>query len=159
MAQAKCGFDDVPGAASGAVFLMHYGPTLLVDIGFDPNFQVPTEVSGPVPVSAPIPGITGISALVDTGAGQSCIDSLLAAQLNLPIVDRRPISGIHGPQEVNIHLAQIRVPALSFVIYGAFAGVHLVAGGQMHKALLGRTFLIDYTMIYEGRTGTVTISN
>jgi hypothetical protein len=138
---------------------MHYGPTLFVDIGFDPNFQAPTEAGGPVPVSTPIPGITGISALVDTGAGQSCIDSLLAAELNLPIVDRRPISGVHGPQEVNIHLSQIRVPALDFVIYGAFAGVHPVAGGQMHKALIGRTFLKNYTMIYEGRTGTVTISN
>src|SRR5271157_6052263 len=107
MPQTKCGFDDVPGGASGAVLLVHYGPSLQVNIGFDPNFQAPMTVTGPVPVFIPVPGITGISALVDTGAGQSCIDSMLAAQLNLPIVDRQPISGIHGPQEVNIHLAQI----------------------------------------------------
>jgi hypothetical protein len=39
-----------------------------------------------------------------------------------------------------------------------FAGVHLVTGGQIHWALIGRTFLQHYTMVYEGRTGTVTIS-
>jgi hypothetical protein len=132
---------------------MSYGPTLLVDIGFDPNFR-----PGPG-LPLPIPGITGINALVDTGAGDSCIDSLLAVQLNLPIVDRRPIAGVHGPQDVNMHLAQVYVPSLDFLIYGVFAGVHLVAGGQIHRALIGRSFLQNYTMVYEGRTGTVTISN
>ena len=159
MPQTRCGFDDVPGGATGAVLLMYYGPTMLVDIGFDPNFQAPMATATPIAVSIPVPGIKGIGALVDTGAGQSCIDSMLAAQLNLPIVDRQPISGIHGREEVNIHLAQIYVPSLNFVIYGAFAGVHLVAGGQTHRALIGRAFLTNYTMTYEGRTGTVVISN
>jgi hypothetical protein len=153
MPQTKCGFDDVPGGASGAVLLVAHGPTLLVNIGFDPNFT-----PGPT-LSLPVPGITGINALVDTGAGDNCIDSLLAAQLNLPIVDRRAISGIHGPQDANMHLAQVYVPILNHLIYGVFAGVHLVAGGQIHRALIGRTFLQNYTMVYEGRTGTVTISN
>jgi predicted aspartyl protease len=159
MPQAKCGFDDIPSGASGTLLLMSYGPTLLVNIGFDPNFQAPTGVTGPAAVTIPVPGITNISALVDTGAGECCIDSLLAAQLNLPIIDRRAISGVHGQQEVNMHLAQVHVPSLNFIIYGAFAGVHLVAGGQIHRALLGRTFLKNYTMVYEGRTGAVTISN
>src|SRR5205823_6239775 len=97
--------------------------------------------------------------LVDTGASESCIDSLLAAQLNLPIVDRRPTSGAHGSLEVNMHLAQVRIPALNFTIYGAFAGVRLAVGGQTHRALIGRTFLQRFTMVYEGRTGAVTISS
>lgn len=103
--------------------------------------------------------MTGINALVDTGAMESCIDSLLAAQLGLPIVDRRKVSGVHGSQEVNVHLAQVHVPSLKVTIYGAFAGVHLAAGGQAHNALIGRTFLRNFTMVYEGRTGTVTLSN
>jgi len=134
--------------------LVFYGPTLMVDIGFDPAY-VPSSTMH----LAPVAGIKGVSALVDTGASESCIDSLLATQLNLPVVDRRPISGAHGSQEVNIYLAQIYVPSLSKIIYGAFAGVHLMAGGQQHKALIGRTFLKAYTMVYEGRTGTVTISD
>lgn len=151
MPNTKCGFNDIPGGASGAVLLSAYGPTLIVDIGFDPAFKVG--------VAAPVAGVTGIRALVDTGASESCIDSLLASQLNLPIVDRRSISGVHGPIEVNMHLAQVRVPSLNFTIYGAFAGVHLDAGGQIHKALIGRTFLQHYTMVYEGRTGNVTLSS
>ena len=78
MPQAKCGFDSVPGGASGCALLIGMGPTLY---------------------------------------------------------------------------------RLNFTIYGMFAGVHLVAGGQIHRALIGRTFLQHYTMVYEGRTGTVTISN
>lgn len=153
MPEVKCGFNDVLGGAKGSDFLVALGPTILVDIGFDPSFQTTP------PMKRPIAGMTGIQALVDTGAGESCIDSLLATQLNLPIVDRRSISGCHGSQEVNMHLAQVFFPALNWTIWGSFAGVHLAAGGQMHKALIGRTFLRHYKMVYDGRTGEVTISS
>jgi hypothetical protein len=82
---------------------------------------------------------------------------MLAAQLNLPVVDRRQIGGVGGAHTVNIHLAQVHVPLLGKTVYGAFAAVHLSAGGQFHLALIGRTFLKNFTLIYEGRTGTVTI--
>jgi hypothetical protein len=129
-----------------------YGPTIFVNIGFDPTYR--GNILGPLPVA----GLTGIRALVDSGAMESCIDSLLATQLNLPIIDRRTVAGISGAQQVNVHLAQVHIPSLNFTIYGSFAGVHLAAGGQPHQALLGRTFLQNHTMIYEGETGTVTIS-
>jgi hypothetical protein len=152
MAETKCGFDDVPGGASGAVLLAAHGPTIMVNIGFDPTFAtVP-------PRRIPIPGMTGIRALIDTGAAESCIDSMLASQINLPIVDRRTVAGVHGSLEVNMHLAQVHFPSLNFTLYGAFAGVHLAAGGQVHMALIGRTFLQHCTMVYEGRTGTVKLS-
>jgi predicted aspartyl protease len=148
MPETLCGFDDVSGGASGADQLVSYGPTLLVNIGFDPEY---IENGSAIPT----PGKKNINALVDTGATESCIDSLLAAQLNLPVVDRRCIAGVGGKQEINIHLAQVHVPQLNITIYGSFAGVHLSAGGQPHLALIGRTFLRHYTMIYEGITGTV----
>ena len=154
MTETKCGFNDVPGGASGADFLVFHGPTIIVDIGFDPAFKSTVPIT-----TKPVPGMTGIRALVDTGASESCIDSVLASQLNLPIVDRRKISGVNGPQEVNMHLAQVFFPALNFTIWCPFAGVHLAAGGQVHRALIGRTFLRQYTMVYEGRTGTVTLSS
>jgi predicted aspartyl protease len=131
--------------------LVLFGPTLPVDIGFDPNFKADGTV---IPVS----GMTGLIALVDTGALESCIDGLLAAQLGLPVVDRRSIAGVGGVHEVNMHLAQIRVPSLDAHLYGTFATVDLAAGGQPHKALIGRTFLQNYTMVYEGSTGNVTLS-
>jgi hypothetical protein len=151
MPSAKCGFVDIPGGHPAADLLVQWGPTILVDIGFDPKF---TFVPGN---PAPVPGLTGLNALVDTGATESCIDSLLAAQLNLPVVDRRMTAGAHGSKEVNVHLAQVRVPSLGFTIYGAFAGVDLRAGGQAHSALIGRTFLRHFRMIYEGTNGNVEI--
>src|SRR6266705_926422 len=121
MPTVKCGFNDAPGV-SGSGLLVAWGPTLAVNVGFDPNYKGPPAM--------PVPGITDIRALVDTGATECCIDSFLATQLGLPVVDRRPISGVHGSHEANVHLAQVFVPALNFTIYGAFAAVDLVIGGQ-----------------------------
>jgi hypothetical protein len=36
MAKTKCGFDSVAGGSSGSDLLVAYGPTIFVDIGFDP---------------------------------------------------------------------------------------------------------------------------
>lgn len=152
MAETKCGFNDIPGGASGSLLLVTNGPTLLVNIGFDKNW---TLVSGKAPVSS----MPNLYALVDTGATESCIDNLLASQLNLPIIDRRQIAGAAGKQTVNMYLAQIYVPALGFTVHGAFAGVDLKAGGQNHNALIGRTFLQKFIMVYDGIAGTVTIKN
>jgi hypothetical protein len=88
----------------------------------------------------------------------SCIDSAVAATLALPIVDRQKVSGSGGTHEVNMHLGQIYVPELDYTIYGSFAGVDLAAGGQPHVVLIGRTFLRNVTLLYEGRTGRVTIT-
>ena len=100
-----------------------------------------------------------VPALVDTGATESCIDSELAATLNLPIVNRRPIAGVGGITEVYVHLAQIYIPELAWTIYGRFDGAHLAAGGLLHSALIGRTFLRHYKMNYDGQTGVVILTN
>lgn len=101
--------------------------------------------------------IPSYPALVDTGASESCIDSALANTLKLPVINQEDRSGAHGRYKLNIHLAQVYIPDLDWVIFGRFAGVHLHAGGQPHFALIGRTFLQDFKMIYEGETGTVII--
>lgn len=151
MTETHCGFNDGP-KGNGASLLAIYGPTLKVDIGFDPKFIPKAGI-------VPVPGIRDVDALVDTGASESCIDNLLASSLNLPIVDRRTISGSGGKHPANMYLAQISVPALKVNIYGAFAGVDLRAGGQSHNALIGRTFLQGFTMVYEGKTGKVILSS
>jgi predicted aspartyl protease len=138
----------MPGGDLAGDLLVQWGPTVVVDIGFDPDHK-------DTATTPPIPGRTGLHALVDTGATESCIDSLLAAQLNLPIVNRRMTAGAHGAKEVNVHLAQVYIPSLNYTIYGAFSGVDLVAGGQAHSALIGRTFLRRFQMIYNGATGDV----
>jgi hypothetical protein len=151
MPEAKCGFNDGP-SVSGADLLVRFGPTLVVNVGFDPAYDVAK------PEVTPVPGIQGAQALIDTGAGECCIDSALAASLHLPVVDRRGLSGATGAAEVNMHLAQIYAPTVRFTMYGLFAGVHLAAGGQPHAVLLGRTFLKSFVLTYEGHTGTVILS-
>ena len=138
----ECGFLDQK-------LLIRFGPTVSVDIGFDPSW-VPNR-------QAPKPGISDVHALVDTGATESCIDNMLAAELDLPVVDEATIAGISGPAAVNMYMAQVRVPAIPFTQYGLFAGVDLKKGGQAHSALLGRTFLRSFKMIYVGMTGAVTL--
>lgn len=68
-----------------------------------------------------------------------------------------PIAGVGGQHMANVYLAQIYIPSLNRAIVGTFAGVDLRAGGQAHSALIGRTFLRHYRMVYEGPTGKVTI--
>jgi predicted aspartyl protease len=145
--EVDCGFPDTP-PGSGAGLLTQLGPTLKVDIGFDPNYQ---------PGIVPVAGVKAVVALVDTGATECCIDNLLAIQLGLPLIDKKPIAGVGGRQMANVYLAQIHVPQLRFTISGRFAGVDLIAGGQMHNALIGRTFLQHCTMRYYGKTGMVKI--
>ena len=99
------------------------------------------------------------NALVDTGAQESCIDSDLAEQIGLPAVNIISVSGASGQFHATVYLAQIRIPDLDFTMYGRFAGVHLLAGGQAYRALLGRTFLNNFTLIYGGRSGRALISN
>ena len=151
MPSTDAGFTD-SAAASGQRQLIQLGPTLSVEIGFDPTFR---------PALGRRPGLPNslYHALVDTGATESCIDSELAGILALPVVDQRGIAGVQGASTANVHLAQIHVPELQLTVYGRFSGVHLAAGGQPHKALLGRTFLRNCVMTYDGRTGSVTISN
>jgi predicted aspartyl protease len=152
MRSTKCGFHDLPGGALATDLLVQWGPTVVVNIGFDPNHK-------DTDTHPPVPGKTGLHALVDTGATESCIDSLLAAQLNLPVINRRMTAGAHGAKEVNVHLAQVYIPSLKYTIYGAFSGVDLRAGGQAHSALIGRTFLRQFKMIYDGPTGDVELSS
>ena len=127
----------------------------MVEIGFDPDFvDIDTE--------RPNIAVDLLPALVDTGATESCIDADFAQTLGLLTFDRDDIAGvvgIGGVTPVDYYLAQIYVPGLDRVIYGLFAGVHLRDGGQPYYALIGRDFLQHFTMVYEGPTGTVTLSN
>lgn len=140
------GFPSNPG------LLVYHGPTLAVAVGFDKTWRASDH-------SPPNARAFELEALVDTGAQESCIDRLLAAQLNLPIVDRESICGVHGEREVDVYLAQIYVPAINFTEYGKFAGVELKEGGHRQHILLGRTFLSHFSLVYDGKTGKVSLSS
>ena len=121
-----------PVTLSAADALELRGPTVLVDIGFDPAFFGTTLP--PVPgASAPpiaIPSVQ-VPALLDTGASESCIDEQLAQRLQLPLIDTSTRAGIGGVITLSIYLAHIVIPTLA-IQFGRFTGVHLQAGGQHH---------------------------
>ena len=146
----QCSFCDGSGERQQ---LARIGPTLDVQIGYDPRFQRPR-------VSLPNRLACRYLALVDTGASHTCVDADLAPALGLPVVQRSPVSGVHGELVVNFHLAQLYVTELRVVFDGIFAAVHLQSGGQSHVVLLGRSFLQGFLMQYEGQAGSVkTIPN
>ena len=64
MPTTECGCESILGGATGAELLTFYGPTLPVNIGFDPDYIYSSR-------TPPEPGVTGVNALVDTGASVS----------------------------------------------------------------------------------------
>lgn len=143
MLKVSCG---CVGAAQAQALLVHHGPAIKVNIGFDPHWR-------PTLNAAPTPGASSLRALIDTGARQSCVDSDLAIKLGLPHFDRKPVSSVAGIVMVNFHLAQVHVPSLRFTQRGPFAAVPLIASGFKYEALLGRSFLSYVRFMYDGPLG------
>ena len=149
MPRVECGFTD-DHLGTGARHLTAQGPTIMVDIGLDENFA-PTSPQTSDMSSRQVP------ALVDTGALESCIDIGLAEELGLPMVDRVLIAGAGGAHQAPVYLGHIFFPQIQDAQYGRFAGVGLSDGGQAHKALIGRAFLANYIMLYDGLFGRVSL--
>jgi hypothetical protein len=144
----ECGF------LGEADTLIRDGPTILVDVGFDPSWR--TEKLPQRPKLA----AHRIRALIDTGADLSYVDCDLATRLKLPIVDRarpRVLSG-SGLYEPDVYLAQIFIAPLLFVCAGEFPGVYLKRYGEPYEVQIGRTFLANCTLSYDGRSGRVTLT-
>ena len=143
----------IPGLSSGDA-LEFYGPTLNVEISRDSGAQ---PAAGSMRTQSRI----RYPALIDTGSRVSCIDSTLAEELDLPAVAdmQRQVAGILGTGVVDVYLAEISIPELELSVAGHFSGAHLAAGGQPYRALIGRDILRNFTMVYDGRTGVVSLSS
>ena len=135
-----------------AGLLFTVGPTVHVTVG-----HLDTKDAAN-PVLAKDKASDSVPALVDTGAYESCIDDALAIKLGLPIVDRQKCAGANGESTHDVYLAYVHIPTLDYAQYGRFMGVHLLAGGQPHQVLLGRTLLQTMMLIYDGVHGTATIA-
>ena len=140
------GFRKQDGHPDGQL-LVTYGPTVQVTVG---HYAPDGDQARPR---------KAVYALVDTGALDSCIDAALAAELGLPVVDTARIAGAGGESVHDVFLAYIQIPQLEVVQYGRFTGVNLAAGQQVHAVLLGRTFLVNAIMIYDGLRAQVTIAS
>jgi len=148
MPSTQAGFKKGTASASPADLLAKLGPTVLVDIG----------LKSAAPAGAP-PDLArkGIRALIDTGAGGDCIDDQFARELGLPVTDQGEISGVGGRHDAVVYLARLFVPSMNRLLFQPFTGVRLTEGGQWHRVLLGRSFLRQNRMLYNGATGQVFI--
>ena len=142
--EAPCGFDQ-------ATLLWQYGPNIEVRVGFDPSFRRDALTPPEIPETA-------YHALIDTGAGRSCIDRGLATALGLPVSGERSFAGVFGgPRKTSVHLAQVSIPALQYFVYGELSAVDLSAAGFSASVLLGRDFLSNLDLVYSGSTGAATL--
>ncbi len=149
MPSTQAGFKAGKNGLSAADLLVDLGPTLLVDIGLK---------SRSAPGDTPDLSEKRIKALIDTGAGGDCIDDELARQLSLPVTDEGEISGVGGRHHAFIYTARVYVPSLDRLLFQPFTGVKLLEGRQWHRVILGRTFLRQYRLAYDGASGQVEIS-
>ena len=98
-------------------------------------------------------------ALVDTGASHCSIDETAAQELGLePVDDDQSVSGIHGPASVNLYIAIIEVPGLQTPKPVRLAAGKLIEGNHPQSVILGRDFLSDFLMFYDGPSGAVQIA-
>lgn len=138
--------DKNPDITPEATLTIH-GPTIVVLVGP----ATPTRENGTIDFQ----GHQAL-ALIDTGAGRSCIDEKLAQKLKLTPIDRQQIGGVRGKQEHLIYLGLIRVPPpLDMYSKGRFVGVDM---GAAQPVLLGRDFLQSCVLIYNGTNGTISIA-
>ena len=153
MPTIDCVSPDLPDRGVRRALLAEAGPTIPVQIGHDPGFDEYADLKPVVPPDL-------YPALVDTGASGNSIDNELAVALGLPVVEYAvTVSGSVGEHTTNVYLAHIHIAELSRTIAGRFTGVALAAGGQLHRAIIGRSFLQDFVLHYDGRTGLVTLSD
>jgi hypothetical protein len=148
MRSTPAGFKRGSGGEAPADLLVRLGPTIRVDIGLKSRARL-----GEKPDLAQ----KRVKALIDTGAGGDCIDDALARRLNLPVHDEGEISGVGGRHHAFIYTARIYVPALDKLLFQPFTGVKLDEGEQWHRVILGRAFLRQYRLAYDGATGQVEI--
>lgn len=132
--------------------LAKYGPQIRVQIGFDHDYQVEIPLKKPRIPEASFVGV------VDTGANQTSIDIGVADRLRLPLVDKTDSVNVHGVVKSNMYAVHMYFPDLDYPAIGTLVGTRLSETGFNCDLLLGRDFLKDIQMLYDGRTGSVKLA-
>lgn len=94
--------------------------------------------------------------LIDTGASDVCIDYRLAIQLGLKVVDQTNVGVVGGTTLATVYLGRLIVPEVEFdQVMPLYA---LKVRHPTHEVLLGRSFLQNYIVTFDGPAGTFTFS-
>lgn len=135
------------------IILQKQGPCVQVTIGLAQSIAAQLLQQG-LPLPAPVSGV----GLIDTGASSTCIDSGIALQMQLPVVNVVNVaSASHSSSQQNVYPIQIEVVGLPISIEAPSSiGAALSAQGLI--ALIGRDVLQHCTLFYNGIAGTFTLS-
>jgi hypothetical protein len=136
-----------------AIALLRQGPVVPVVLSVAQTVADQLLQQG-LTVPNPVPG----SALIDTGASSTCIDDAVAQQLQLlsaiDVVNMTSASHASTPQ--NIYPVLIEVAGGIRINVPRAVGASLAPQGIV--ALIGRDFLQNCTLFYNGPTGSIALS-
>ena len=94
--------------------------------------------------------------LIDTGASDVCIDYRLAERLGLKVIDQTMVGVVGYTTPAKIYLGRLVIPQLGFDrkmrLYA------LKVRHATHEILLGRSFLQNYVVTFDGPAGMYTFS-
>lgn len=104
-------------------------------------------------IPAPVQGL----ALIDTGAGSTCIDEEAAQKLQLPVVNVvNMASASHASVKANVYPAKFQITGLPMNFNAPMSiGAPLAVQGLI--ALIGRDVLQHCTLIYNGHLGQISL--
>jgi predicted aspartyl protease len=102
------------------------------------------------------PPVQGL-ALIDTGAGSTCIDEAAAQKLQLPVVNVvNMASASHASTKAKVYPAKFQIAGLPININAPMSiGAPLAVQGLV--ALIGRDVLQHCTLIYNGHLGQISL--
>ena len=132
--------------------LITNGPRIHVQIGFDRGYDARLLSKRPLIREELFVGV------IDTGANQTAIDAGVAERLGLPLIDETMSVNVHGTVRSPIYAVHMYFPDLVYPAVGHLPGAHLAKTQFNCDLLLGRDFLKDFQMLYDGRTGSVKLS-
>ena len=129
------------------------GPVVQVIVGLASSLTTQLVQQGH---SVPNP-ISGLG-LIDTGASTTCIDDATAQEMRLPVIDVvHMISASHVSTPANVYPIQLQLVGTPIRIeVSRVMGARLKEQGLI--ALIGRDFLANCTLFYNGFAGSLTIS-
>lgn len=94
--------------------------------------------------------------LIDTGASDMCIDYRLAERLGLQVIDQTMVGVVGSRVPANIYLGRVVIPQLGFDrMMRLYA---LKVRHATHEILLGRSFLQNFIVTFDGPGGTFTFA-
>ncbi len=133
--------------------LQVFGPRMLVEV------SIPDALAQALSAqqqTIPTPNVG--HGLIDTGASNTCIDEAVAQALGLQVINKIQVNTPAGQVSKDVYGVKLSFPgtALPPIPFFAAGGAELANQGLV--ALIGRDFLMNKVLHYDGTLSTVSLS-